>query len=200
MRGVQCCRQYSMYRFKKASSCGQYRRWRAAQRRVRAGRGHQMGGMLQMLLHAGPAGQRASQPPHFSSCISICPQGALPPLLPIPPTHPPTPMHCTPNNTHTNCPPGLPPTHPLLVLVRLRLRPRGGVHVEHVARDLHVALSAAFILDNEDQVEAGQDGGLQVDVLLQQSMGGEESKNREWSGRERERMVDCRSMFSCSRR
>jgi hypothetical protein len=74
------------------------------------------------------------------------------------------------------------------------------VHVEHVARDLHVALSAAFILDNEDQVEAGQDGGLQVDVLLEQSMGGEESKNREWSGRERERMVDCRSMFSCSRR
>lgn len=40
----------------------------------------------------------------------------------------------------------------------------------------HVALHAALILDDEDEIEAGQDGGLQVDVLLQ--MGGDGRRAR----------------------
>ncbi len=32
--------------------------------------------------------------------------------------------------------------------------------------DLHVPLRVALVLDNEDEVEARQDGGLQVDVLV----------------------------------
>lgn len=54
--------------------------------------------------------------------------------------------------------------HPLVLLVCLRARcPSRPVHVQHVASNHLVALSTALVLDNEDEVEARQDGGLQAE-------------------------------------
>lgn len=43
---------------------------------------------------------------------------------------------------------------------------RVGVDADHVLGDLPVAVMVALVLDDEDEVEAGQNGRLQVDVLL----------------------------------
>mmetsp|Transcript_47934 Transcript_47934/g.120039 ORF Transcript_47934/g.120039 Transcript_47934/m.120039 type:complete len:303 (-) Transcript_47934:3-911(-) len=43
--------------------------------------------------------------------------------------------------------------------------PGGLVHRQHVARDALVVLGVAHVLHDEDEVEAGEDGALQLDVL-----------------------------------
>ena len=53
-----------------------------------------------------------------------------------------------------------------LLFIPLRCSTCIPVHIHDVLRNLPVPVHGALILDNEDEVKAGQDGGLQVNVLL----------------------------------